>query len=78
MTMMSEERTSVESCGGRERKEVKVLDVMSSHLWADGELSSKAAHFQQQYMKAGGALLSCNTFPVLKTVVPGSKTEAEA
>ena len=44
MTMMSEERTSVESCGGRERKEVKVLDVMSSHLEADGELSSRTVH----------------------------------
>ena len=40
------------------RKEVKVLDIMSSHLWADGELNSRPAHFQYQHMKAGSAMLS--------------------
>ena len=37
-----------------------VLDKMSSQLWADGELSSRPAHFQYQNMKAGCAMPSCN------------------
>ena len=34
----------------RTMKVVKELDVMSSHLWADGEISSRPPHFQYQDM----------------------------
>ena len=34
---------------------------MSSHISAEGELNSRPPHFQDQHVKADGAMLSCNS-----------------